>query len=275
MDILSRLIDMKTRALELSRKRYERGSLSREDHQKVELDVSNARGELLVAQQDFNLLMARVRAYGIETLPSTYPWENDLTISKIKELEAMRTEIDDLPQFRSVNYALEAFTHRSRAALGDLFGNLRLDFSRNMYQFPGESDNYEWRTALVYTLPLFEGFTQKTELERTAALRNAYEVKQQFEKNLASQTQAAQGENLKVSWKNWMERREALKVSTKLYKGSLNQFNQGKLSVNELLVDQDRLLRTEQIANSTIHQLHKSVLSFCHSRGRAFVKGCF
>lgn len=275
LDILGRLIEMKTRALDLSKKRYERGSLSREDHQKVELDVSNARGELLVAQQDFNLLMARLRAYGVEQLPSSYPWENELTLSKINELETINTEVQDLPQFRTVDYALEASTYKSKAAIGEMFGNLRFDFSRSIYKFPGEEDNYEWRTALVYTLPLFEGFTQDTELERAVALRKASEVRQQFEKKLASKTQEAQGENLKVSWKNWIERREALKVSSKLYKGSLNQFNQGLLSVNELLVDQDRLLRTEQIANSTIHQLHQSVLSFCHSRGRAFVKGCF
>ena len=72
-----------------------------------------------------------------------------------------------------------------------------------------------------------------------------------------------------------MDRRKALKTSTKLYTGSLGQFNQGQLSVNELLVDQDRLLRTEQIANAATHQMHGTVLNFCHSRGKAFVQGCF
>jgi hypothetical protein len=85
----------------------------------------------------------------------------------------------------------------------------------------------------------------------------------------------AENNNLKISWKNWLERKEALKISNKLYQSTLGQFNQGKLSVNELFVDQDRLLRTEQIANEALHQLHTSTLAFCHSRGRSYVKGCF
>jgi len=275
LDILGRLLEMKTRALDLSRQRYERGSLSQQDYQKVQLDVSNARGELLVAQQEFNDLMARVHAYGIETLPAAYPWEKELTLPKIQEIETINAKVEDLPQFKEVNHNLEASDYRTNAATGDLFGQVRLDFSRNLYQFPGQDDQYEWRTALVYTLPLFEGFTQYAELQRVAALRNAYEVRQRFEQQLATRQQDAQKNNLQVSWKNWVERREALKTSSQLYKGSLNQFNQGQLSVNELLVDQDRLLRTEQIANSAIHQLHGTVLSFCHSRGKAFTRGCF
>ena len=275
IDILSRLVEMKGRALDLSRKRYERGSLSQQDFQKVELDVSNARGELLVAQQDFNELMARVHAYGIEKLPVAYPWEKNLTLPAIKEIELLDAKVEDLPQFKEPHHNYEAADYRTNAAFGDMFGQVRLDFSRNMYQFPGQDDQYEWRTALIYTLPLFEGFTQYTELQRAAALRNAYEVRQRFERQLATRQQDAQKANLQVSWKNWVERRDALKTSTKLYNGSLNQFNQGQLSVNELLVDQDRLLRTEQIANSAIHQLHGTVLNFCHSRGQAFVKGCF
>lgn len=275
LDILGRLVEMKGRALDLSRKRFQRGSLSEQDFQKVELDVSNARGELLVAQQDFNQLMARVRAYGIEELPVAYPWEKELTQPRLDVIQALATPVEELPQFKEVNYNLEASQARSNAAFGNLFGKVSLDFSRNMFQFPNQDDQYEWRTALVYSLPLFEGFSQYTELKRNTALRNAIEVRQRFEKLLASRRQDAEKANLQVSWKNWIERRDAVKKSSKLYQGSLGQFNQGQLSVNELLVDQDRLLRTEQIANSAIHQLHGTVLSFCHSRGRAFVKGCF
>ena len=275
IDILTRLVDMKGRALDVSRKRYERGSLSEQDHSKVELDVSNARGELLVAQQDFNNLMAKLQAYGIEQLPVSYPWENELDEALVTKLEALSAKVEDLPQFLEVDYALEASAYESNAALGRMLGNVGVNFSRNVYQYPGEDDQYEWRTSLVYTLPLFDGFGQYTELKRNAAIRNANEVRQRFEKRLAARQQQAEAANLQVSWKNWMDRRKALKTSTKLYTGSLGQFNQGQLSVNELLVDQDRLLRTEQIANAATHQMHGTVLNFCHSRGKAFVQGCF
>lgn len=274
VEILKRLLELRNEALKVSRRRFERGSLSEQDYSKVKLDVSNAKAELLVAEQSVNTLVARIRAFGVTVLPKAWPWEQELTHKKIEDLKAMSSLVTDLPQFQEAALEEEAAQRRYQALKGSMLGSVQLNFSRSYYQFL-EQDQWEWRTSLVYTLPLFDQFDQYTEYKRTEAQRLARAVRRTFQERFSDNNQDAEGANLEISWKNWVERKDSLSLSSRLYSSSLFQFNQGQLSVNELFVDQDRLLRTEQTANLALHQLHTSVLSFCHSRGRAFVLGCF
>ncbi len=272
--ILSKILGVKEEALKVSRRRYDLGNLSEQDHSKVKLDVSNAKAELLVAQQTLNSLTARIRSYEVEALPEDYPLEQELTYAKVEELKKMNTPVSDLPQYLEANLAEEASEYRSRARKAVMFGNVDLSFARNYYEFLDQSQ-WEWRASIAYTLPLFDQFDQYTEYRRNDVLQKTNAIRKRFQENLSANHQAAEVANLDVSWKNWVERKESLGISSKLYSSSLAQFNQGQLSVNELLVDQDRLLRTEQIANFALHQLHTSVLTFCHSQGKAFIQGCF
>lgn len=274
VEILNKIVELKTKALSVSQRRYQRGTLSEEDFNKVKLDVSNARGELLVNQQTYNFALAKVKAYGVKNLPSHYPWEQDLTSVKIEELKELSAPVTQLPQFLEADLTEIASDYQKNAFRSLMFGKVQLNFSRTLYDFE-ETNQWEWRTSLVYTLPLFDSFDQYTAFKQNDVQQRINQVRKRFRKSEAAANQEAEKVNLEVSWKNWVERREALKLSSKLYNGSLAQFNQGKLSVNELFVDQDRLLRTELIANLALHQLHGSVIAFCHSRGKAFVRGCF
>lgn len=274
LSILEKLVEVKEKALDLSRRRFDRGTLSEEDFNKVKLDVSNAKGELLITKQTYNKALAAVKAYGPPHLPADYPWVTELTDELILQLESMSTPVDELPQFREADFAEVASDYRSDSYRNLMLGKVQLNFSRTKYEFETE-DQWAWATSVVYTLPLFEGFDQFTEYRRNEAQKKIAIVRKRFEKYDAAALQEAEKSNLQVSWKNWIERRDALKISSRLYTGSLSQFTQGKLSVNELFVDQDRLLRTELIANSALHQLHESILAFCHSRGKAFIRGCF
>ena len=274
VEILNRLVKMKEEARQLSFKRLQRGIMSQQDYQKVQLDASNARAELFVAEQRLNTLTAQCRSFAVKTLPTQYPWENDLSEARLNELMTLSTDVSELPQFKEAFLNAESAAYESNAALANMWGDVSFTFTRSYYDFP-DAELWEWRTSLVYTLPLFDQFDQSVTRKRELAERQAQEIRQKFEKRRVQEVLLAENNNLKISWKNWLERKEALKISNKLYQSTLGQFNQGKLSVNELFVDQDRLLRTEQIANEALHQLHTSTLAFCHSRGRSYVKGCF
>jgi outer membrane protein TolC len=154
-----------------------------------------------------------------------------------------------------------------------MFGNFAFEFNRSYYEFP-QLELWEWRTSLVYTLPLFDQFDQEVARRRAVAERKLSEVRQNFSEKSAIAQMQAQKDNLQIAWKNWLERKDALKISQDLYRYTLRQFNSGSISVNELFVDQDRLLRTEQVANEGLYQLHSSTLAFCHSRGMSYSKSC-
>ena len=274
VQILEKLVKMKEEALGLSRKLMERGVLSVQEYQKVQLDVSNSKSELLTAQQRLKNHSAQLQAYGDQPIPTEFPWVGELTESRIQQLFKLEAKTQELPQFKEMMEDYEASRYSARSATGVMFGSFAFNFNRSYYEFPTQ-ELWEWRTSLVYTLPLFDQFDQEVTRRRAVAERKIAELRQSFSEKSANAQMQAQKENLQIAWKNWLERKDALKISQDLYRYTLRQFNSGAISVNELFVDQDRLLRTEQVANEGLYQLHSSTLAFCHSRGKAYSKNCF
>lgn len=274
VQILQKLVKMKEEALVLSRKRKDRGVLSIQEYQKVQLDVSNSKSELMTAEQRLKNNLAQLQAYGNETLPQEFPWVSELTSTRIKELLNTQAATVDLPQFQEAMQDYEASRYSAKSATGIMFGSIAFNFNRSYYEFP-QAELWEWRTSLVYTLPLFDQFDQEVARRRAVAERKIAEIRQNFSEKSANAQMQAQKDNLEIAWRNWLERKEALQVSQDLYRYTLRQFNSGAITVNELFVDQDRLLRTEQVANEALYQLHASTLAFCHSRGKAYSKSCF
>lgn len=274
LSILKSIVELKERALKISGQRFQSGALPEQDLNKVKLDVSNARGEYLIALQDLTNFSARIRAFGVESTPELYPWEMKFTEKNLNDLLAMNIPVEKVPQFQELALQYEANVYRQRGFLQNMFGSVQLSFSRSYLDY-GSEDQWEWRAGLAYTIPLFDQFRQYTDYKDAAAEKRTSEIQQQFRKNLLKESQVANKNNLKVAFENYRERKEALQISSKLYNDSVRQFNRGQLSVNELLVDQDRLLRTEQIANQSMYQLHLSVLNYCHAYGRPVIKNCF
>lgn len=272
--ILKSIVDLKEKALTISKQRFQSGALPEQDLNKVKLDVSNAKGEYLIALQDLTNFAARIRAFGVASAPELYPWEMKFSAKYMEELLALNTPVEKVPQFQELALQYEANVYRQRGFLQNMFGSVQLSFTRSFLDY-GSEDQWEWRAGLVYTIPLFDQFRQYTDYQEAAVEKRTSEIQQRFRKNLLKQSQEANKSNLKIAFENYRERKEALEISNKLYNDSVRQFNRGQLSVNELLVDQDRLLRTEQIANQSVYQLHLSVLNYCHAYGKPVIKTCF
>ena len=128
--------------------------------------------------------------------------------------------------------------------------------------------------SLTYTVPLFDGlsnysikenalsdfYINKSALQLTARSTYAY-----FERSR---------KNFTTSFKTMVERLNTLKLSKTIFKDSLNQFKQGRLSVNDLLVEQSRLLQTQQLANQGLYNAHLGLIDLCHSLGKRVYKEC-
>ena len=193
--------------------------MSQQDYQKVQLDASNARAELFVSEQRLNTLTAQFRSFAVKSLPTQYPWENDLSETRLNQLMTLSTDVSELPQFKEAFLNAESAAYESNAALANMWGDVSFTFTRSYYDFP-DAELWEWRTSLIYTLPLFDQFDQSVTRKRELAERQAQEIRQKFEKRRVQEVLLAENNNLKISWKNWLERKEALKISNKLYQST-------------------------------------------------------
>jgi len=77
---------------------------------------------------------------------------------------------------------------------------------------------------------------------------------------------------LEFSYQNFNNRIKTLKSSSLLFKSSVRQFKRGKLSVNDLFVEQDRLFKTRVLTNKAVYQLHQSYLEYMHLLGMPVTK---
>lgn len=271
--ILKKILDLKEKTKNISDSRFSSGALSLPDFEKVKLDVSNARGEYLLAEQNLELNESKLNVYKRSVIVEEFPWLTKLNDKDFNELLSMRVSITELPQFKEIAFEMESSERENKSRLSNMFGNVNFQFSRSMIDFD-DYDQYEWRTLLTYSLPLFDRFNQYTDYQQSLAKRKSLEVRKNYELNNRQSLVDMTEKNLRLSYKNFKERETALLTSQKLYADSLSQFRRGTLSVNELLIDQDRLLRTEQLANQSLTQVHLNLMNFCHARGKALLINC-
>jgi hypothetical protein len=114
--ILQKLVDMKEEALTLSRKRMNRGVLSVQEYQKVQLDVSNSKSELLSAEQRLKNNIAQLQSYDSATIPAEFPWTNKLSEASIRTLLQIEPKPLDLPQYKEAMEDYESSRYAARSA---------------------------------------------------------------------------------------------------------------------------------------------------------------
>lgn len=273
-EITEKILALKEKSLNIASRRLKAGVLSREDYQKVKLDLGNAKAQLYLSNQTINDFSASLAPYEEMNLISDYPWKDELNENFINQIKEREFSLLRIPAYQDASLSLSAFKYENYSRLVDMFGDISFRFARNTYDFPGQERQWEWRTSLIYTLPLFDQFDQEVQRRRAKANKMIAEVNQRFNQKLVKKSFETYRSNLELNWKNWLERKAALKLSKKLYQSSLDQFKKGQLSVNELLIDQDRLFRTEQLSNEALYQLHLAILNMCHAAGESVVGGC-
>lgn len=270
--ILEEVSKLKEKLLELSSAKFKRGILSSDDLIKVKIDLSNAKSSAISARQSYLTAKSRLAAYKTpiklqdENFPLTSFFKKS-GIGKVKNLTIITKNNPELKKLRQYDLSKE---FELSSAKKQHYGSFSLNYSRNIYQDNSNSDSlYGHSTSIVYTLPLFENYSLKKKIEQIKAQRLAAKINYQYKKELIGANGLAIKEKLLLSYLNFKNRLTTLAVSRKLFNSSASQFKRGKLSVNDLLIEQDRLLTTKLLTNNAIYDLHISYIDFLHINGLA------
>ena len=73
--------------------------------------------------------------------------------------------------------------------------------------------------------------------------------------------------DLKISSKNAIKSQQVLRLARSLYNDSFKRFEQGRSSVNDLLLDQSRLLDSETLAINSWYKAHLALIGVCNLKG--------
>jgi outer membrane protein TolC len=270
LKILEDSLKIKEDYYQTAKLRSARALITEQEVTKILIDLSNLRSQ----REDTYLLFLKAQGNVLALLEEqqlnlTWPLHN--FFMKLEENKFKNSQFDwqeSLDYKITSNESLREEAKLTKSKLVFL-PTVDLSFSTGYDKFKeiGKKD-YDTRTVLSLTIPLFENLNDYSSYK--AQVHNYYQslyALRQLSRDLKEELNEKKA-GLLVAVKSAKEREEILKMARKLYQTSLSFFNQGRISVDTLQRDQERLLESEYLSQKAWLTAHQSFKDFCHLLGR-------
>ncbi|MCO4794177.1 MAG: TolC family protein [Bacteriovoracaceae bacterium] len=266
--IFQKLLKINRDSLRTTKRRYKRGLISQQEVIRARVDLGLAKARLKAARIDLNNSMAKLDSLlGHTDINISWPLAKDLLSLRTKKLKNLEFEAGNRPDIKQARMNVIRDTHTVSAAKRSFLP--RVDFSYTISNDDINGTDYSEQTSLLsISIPLFDGWKTVSSIKQTqSTLASSQKTLTQRERNAKSDWEKSK-KNLVESLETAKERNSNMKLSRKLYKSNFKRFQQGRSSVNDLQVDQNRFLDSESQANLGWLQAHLAWLDFCHTMGK-------
>lgn len=253
---LSRL---KERLVTVAQERFRRGQLPEQDVEKVRLDQKNS--EVQVTQSEVDLISLRGQLEAL--LPGSsalrdWPWLHVIGAAsgpKAKSLEQRK-------EFLALALDVDVNRFRRQQATAGLLPSLDLGASWQTDQIEPLGRGVQ-QSLLTLTIPLWDqGHALSTRgyyLHQQLAAENDLE---RFKRDELQRLKSLD-ERRSLLQKIAMTARESSRRARALSEQSVLRFQLGRSSVNDLLIDQQRLFQADTLAQETLRNYHETLLEAC------------
>lgn len=267
-EIYQRLLKINSDSLKTARSRFKRGLISQQEVIRAQVDLGLAKARVKAAEIELNSAKSNLEALlGHTDVSLKWPLANDLMNLRLKGLLNKELKIEERPDVKEARLNVMRDTHSVTSTKGSFLP--RVDFSYTISSDDINNTNYEEQTSLItISIPLFDGWQTVSSVKSSQyTLAASRKTLTSTERQASSDWQKVKN-NLVHAIETAKERNSNMKLSRKLYKSNFRRFQQGRSSVNDLLVDQNRFLDSESQANSGWLQAHLAWLEFCHTMGK-------
>lgn len=254
--------------------RYRRGLIPLQESQRSKVEKSNALARLSDAKSALEEIKARLDGeLGVDEVELVWPWKDILTSIALDGFSAKKLNLSLSPVWR----ATEVLVEREEELLKSKFRYFLPSIDLTMgYGYPDydRSRDLHSETTLAVTIPLFDlgkhaGYQLQLQ-EKSLALVTREKVKRNIQVEL-EKTQT----NLIEAIKSAREREESLQLAKNLHQDNRRRLQAGRSSMNDILVDQNRLIEAERLAIDGWLKSHLLYSKFCHLRGKRGGQDCF
>jgi outer membrane protein TolC len=255
------LLKLKQETLRIGRDRYKQGKIPLQDVVKMEVDLSQQQNVVRQSEIDVAENEANYRSFFVDEL-KTRDWPFDAS--------------KDLPQSAGDDKSFEQRRLRERADSLDLSWKSSitkhapsLDLSLSFKQYPLESasPDKQWGATLELSIPIWS----RWELRAASAAAYATALRADDEANQNARDEELRREFLKkkvlLARQNLLEARANLDRADRLYRDMVRSFQLGRLSTNDLFLEQDRKIRTILGYTQARLDFHTSLMEACALRG--------
>lgn len=272
LKIQNEIISLKKNSLKIAKKKYQTGSLSKNDLLRVKIDLTNAQSEILALQQRMANSLNELYGVSDKELIDNFPWSDFFQRNGLSKINGIEFSPEQTPLGRKLENTLQERNQNAKSISLSHLGRFSLTYSRNIYREKDIDDLYGWSASINYTLPIFENFNREKEVQKAKAeARTALEFSR-YNKHTQQKKYQSKRNLLKTSLEIFKGRLNTYEDSKELFQNMLSRFKKGMISVNELFFEQDRLLATKKLTNAAVYNLHINYLDFLHLHGIAITK---
>lgn len=251
---------LKEETLRIARDRYAQGKLPLHEISKAEVDLIQQRGRARLARLDQAENRAQAATLFVTEI-ATVRWP----FAERTEPRVSGKESSPLVERRAL--LRDSFEERWRATRAGHWPSL--DFSLQYKQWPLSSrEQNQWLGVFSLTLPIWSRY------ETSAASSSAYSAylgaghEFQSTEREVSEKAVFLREKIAVARANLQEAKGNLTASQTLYRDMLRSFRLGRLSTNDLLLEQNRLFDSETALAVSQLSFHQTLIEICSLAGR-------
>lgn len=260
------LVRLKDESHRIVYSKYKAGQVPIQEVEKSEIDKTQAESRLrnLKLKNIENQVQWKT-LFGEEMQTQVWPFDinNKLKISTSEKSESSIRVNPSLAHLSNLVLAAESYWKSSRS---EFWPQVDLGVEYLVQLKPG-FESRAWQGGLTLTIPLWSRY--EVAAQTSSRYAEYFSAKKQWEsaENANKIQREKLAEKIELTRKNLEVAQENLKKSEKLYDDMLKSFRFGRLSTNELLIEQGRLISVQEGFSQSQWDYHKVLLESCNVLG--------
>lgn len=274
LDVTNNILQLSQELAAIEKARYDRGLIPLQESQRATVEQSNALARREDAQVNFDEAKSRLSArLGDFALEPQWPWLKDLETIDLEKGREKSISLSQIPQINAANLAVEMEEQNRQSQLREFLPSLDFSVAYGYADFRNrdEGQNLQFVSTLTLKIPLFDlnqHYSYKVQLEKKSLAQISQERTRQDLTGRWEQTL----KNLRVALRSAQQRQSSLLLAQSLYHDNLLRLKAGRSSMNDILVDQNRLAEAEILAIRGWANAHILYAQYCHLGGRKVIE---
>jgi outer membrane protein TolC len=265
--VYERMLSSEIQLSKIAQERFRRGLLSRQEVATVQVERDNTEAHLddsrLIVADNLSDLQTLL---GLEPIHAEWPWKD--VLNQNAALGQTQLNLELRPDWLAVSEDISAQHHRSQALSRSLLPSLdlSLNYGRSDVNF---GDNHSFTTALTLSIPLLSGLADYSKYRIQLAAEQQALLNMENMKRAAPAKIGALQFKFNTALKSALGREKTLTVSRQLLEDNMQRFRLGRVSVNDIALDQRRLFQSELLAIAGWNSAHSVYVDLCHELGQS------
>lgn len=267
LQTMKKLVKTKKLSLKTITIRYKRGLTPSQEVDKTQVDINNTTARLSDLKTRFNNSKASLESLlGHSKIEHVWPWINFFKQKKHLPILNNGFSISSHTRIKKAKMSIIKNEYDVKETKRSFLPRVDLSYSYDITE-TSNTRAREKTAMLSITMPIFDNLSNYSRYKsRYASLVSAkYDLKE------ATRAIVSEWNAKKINFNNVLEtmfsRDNSLALSHRLYRDNFKRFQKGKISVNDLAIDQSRLLDSENLSIRGRKSLHHAFLELCHARG--------